>query len=343
MSTRTRYFMVGSALVLVLGLCTGLVAYYNGDLPLLTSSGGPAELAYLPAGTAGVAYANVHAIMTSAFRQKLRQVLPTGEEKDKFQKETSIDIEKDIDTVLAGFKGADPSDHAAVILVRGRFNQGQIEALVREHGGSVTEYRGKRLMLTHELPGMGSTSADAPKDAPTHTTGGLAFLESGLVALGEQASLEQAIDARATGQNVTKNAELMKFVTGIDATNNAWVVGQMDAVVNSSAVPQQAKDQLATVQWFEITARIDAGVSGMVRAEARDDQAGEDLRSVVRGGLAAAHLMTSKDPKMDNLLNSLQLSGTGKTVALSFTVSPDMLDMINGMAGLKHLMNGRGK
>ena len=33
MSNRTRYFMVGAGLVLTVGLGTGLVAYYSGELP----------------------------------------------------------------------------------------------------------------------------------------------------------------------------------------------------------------------------------------------------------------------------------------------------------------------
>ena len=37
----------------------------------------------------------------------------------------------------------------------------------------------------------------------------------------------------------------------------------------------------------------------MVRADARDDQAAEHLRDVVRGGLAAAQLMGGRDTRLD--------------------------------------------
>ena len=33
MTKSTRYFLIGSAVVVLLGLGTGLVAYYNGGLP----------------------------------------------------------------------------------------------------------------------------------------------------------------------------------------------------------------------------------------------------------------------------------------------------------------------
>jgi hypothetical protein len=91
------------------------------------------------------------------------------------------------------------------------------------------------------------------------------------------------------------------------------------------------------LQWFMVSARVDSGVSGVLRAEARDDQAAENLRDVVRGGLAAGRLLGGKDVKVDALLNSIQMTGTGKTVALTFNVPPDVLDIVNGIAGLKHL------
>jgi hypothetical protein len=98
MNQRTRSFLIGSAAVILLGLGTGLVAYYNGGLPTLGQSS-DAELQYLPANSAAVGYADVRSIMTSEFRQKLREVLPTGEEKDKIQAEFGVDVENDIDTV----------------------------------------------------------------------------------------------------------------------------------------------------------------------------------------------------------------------------------------------------
>ena len=73
---------------------------------------------------------------------------------------------------------------------------------------------------------------------------------------------------------------------------------------------------------------MDGGVSGSLRAEARDDQAAENLRDVVRGFLALARLQASADPRTAGLVESLQLSGAGKTVALSFTVPAELIQLI---------------
>src|SRR4030095_4186471 len=50
-----------------------------------------------------VAYANVRDVMNSEFRQKIRKILPDDETKgqEEFQRETGINIEQDIDYVLA--------------------------------------------------------------------------------------------------------------------------------------------------------------------------------------------------------------------------------------------------
>jgi hypothetical protein len=336
MTQRTRYFLLGSSLVLIVGLCTGLVAYYNGGLPLRSSTVGPAELAYVPSGAKAVAYANVHDVMNSEFRQKLHQVFPTGEEKDKLQQELGVDIEHDIDTVVAGYTGAMPGSNAAnankdgIVLIRGRFNTAKIEAEVTQHGGTVQQYGGKRILVVTEDHPNGQ-GADATGN------GAVAIIEPGLLAIGNLNAVKGAIDAGANGQNITKNAEMMKYVGELSGTNTAWAVGKIEGMGADTNIPQQARDQLANIQWCMVSAHIDGGVNGMARAIARDDQAGDNLRDVVRGGLAAARLMAGKDARLDAVINSVQVTGTGKDVGLTFIVPNEVLDMINGLAGLGRL------
>jgi hypothetical protein len=318
--------MIGSTLTVALAIGTGLVAFYNGELPMLSSRVGPAELAFVPAGATGLAYANVREIMNSEFRQRLRQVLPTGEGKDELFNETGIDIERDIDSVLAA---ALPGDAHGIFLVRGRFDEGRIETLVRQHQGTVEDYKGHRLLK----PGAGSPNAG--NNGPCIT-----FLETGLAVLGEDAAVRQAIDTAGTQENVTKNTDLMKYVVQLDGTqNSAWAIGSFDAFQAQANLPDQVKANLPAVQWVSISAHVNGGVNGHLRAEARDEKSADDLRAVVNGAIAAARLVGGKDAKLDALVNSLQIAGTGKNVELGFAVSPEMLDLMTGMAapGLRQL------
>jgi hypothetical protein len=329
MSRRTRNFLIGSSLVLVVGLGTGLVAYYNGGLTGLAASA-PDDFAYMPADASAVAYADVRAIMNSEFRRKLKQVLPTGEEQEKLKAETGIDIENDIDTVIAGFSGDNPE--GAIVLMRGRFNDSDIESRARQHGATVEQYDGKRIVLMKHEQREG---IEAARHEATHSTGALAFLEPGLIALGQANSIKKAIDARGSKNNITKNTEMMKFVESVQIGSNAWMVGRFDAFQNSPQLPEELKSRMPAVQWFAVSANVNGGLSGTLRADTRDEKAADDLRAIVNGALAAGRLMGGQDPRAAAVLNSLQVQGTGNTVTLAFTVPPDVLDVLGGVAATR--------
>ncbi|MEO6223803.1 MAG: hypothetical protein ABIP90_11180 [Vicinamibacterales bacterium] len=341
MNKRTRYFVVGSAAIIVVGLCTGLVAFYNGGLPLLSSTQGPTELAYLPADSNAVAYANVREVMNSDFRQKVNAVMPTGEGRDEFLKETGIDVERDIDTVVAGLGAA---QEAPVVLVRGRFNEGQIEALLRQNAGDVEQYKGIRVVVgARQQINVPDVTGEVPRDVVlgSNEPTAVAFLETGLLAVGNVTSVKRAIDAKMTGQNVTTNGELMTYVNGVRGGQSAWAVGRFDAIKKAANLPDQLSQHLPTVQWVAMTTHFNGGVTGSIRADATDDAAAENLRDVIRGGLAMGRLVSGEDQKIKLLLDSMQMSGTGKTVALTFSVSPEMVDVLSGLASMSEMHNNK--
>ncbi|MEO8482436.1 MAG: hypothetical protein ABI634_09525 [Acidobacteriota bacterium] len=319
MSSRTRYFLIGSSLVVVVGLCTGLVAYYNGSAPAGAAARLP-DLAYLPADASAVAYADVKDIMASEFRQRLREALPTGAEKDRFLAETGIDIEHDIDSVLAGLNRDARDPRNAVILFRGRFDTAHIEALAAEHGAVTEQYKGKKILLA---PQTISASPAGPSSA-------IAFLEPGLLAIGSQADLHAAIDAPSAPGSITANAQLMDLVAGAQQSGNAWMVGRFDAMAMQPNMPVQIRSQMPAVEWFAVSADIDRGVRGTVRAETRDEQGADQLRSVVNGGLSAARMFAGNDARVTQVLNGLQATGTGTTVQITFALGPETLDMLKG-------------
>ena len=161
MTTRTRYFVITSLLVLAVGLGTGLVAYYVGFPAgaFAQRAAVPTSSRYVPRDAAVVAYADVREIMTSEVRQKLRQrhARADGTASSEFEDQTGINIETDIDRVvacLAARRAGAARRARAWSLARGRFNDVKIEALMREHGAEVEDYNGKRL-----IAGDAATSA----------------------------------------------------------------------------------------------------------------------------------------------------------------------------------------
>ena len=327
MTQRTRYFFVGSALVVVIVLGVGLVAR-NGGLSF--SSSQDDELAYVPADVTAIAYADVRAIMSSEVRQKLREVMPTGEGKDELQRELGLDIERDIDVVVAGFSGDDPSKGGALVLVRGRFNDGLIETTAVQHGARAESYNGKRMLL------MGGAHAVAEAEGHTMPAGGhqpaVGFLEPGLLAIGDVESVRQAIDRPGKKTDVTTNAELMKLVNDVRSGANAWAVGRFDAFSKHASLPAEVKSHLPALHHVAVSARVNGGITGTLRADTRDDKAAQDLKAVLSGALAAGRLMAGQDPKANAVLNSLQVGGSDKSVTLSFAVSAEVLDLLSGFA-----------
>jgi hypothetical protein len=272
--------------------------------------------------------------MNSEFRQKLRQVLPTGEELSHFKSELGVDIEHDIDTVTAAYLGGASMPQSGVVIIRGRFNDVQIETIATQHGGVVSEYHSKR-MLTMTLPENPPGIVDA--EGVHHPVPAVAFLEPGVLAVGEADAVRRAIDAGPSGAEIRKNTELIHFIDDIRHTGNAWFAGSTELISQHTGLPSEITDHLPAVSLFAASVHVNGGLSGTLRAEARDDKSAEQLRDVIRGALAAGRLVTGQNPKVEAMLNSLQISGSGKTVGMTFAVPPEMLDLLNGVAAAHQL------
>jgi hypothetical protein len=322
MTKQTRYFLAGSAAILLAGVFTGLVAYYAGGFQPVAASAVANELRYVPSTASLVAYADVRSIMNSELRMRLKQAAPGQEHGQKeFYDHTGIDIEQDIDYVVAAMLPG--GEHGAPLVVaRGRFNETQLEGLIREHGGQAEEYKGKRLVVAKH--------PDADASEPVRTLV-LAFLEPGMLAIGEGTAVRSAIDAAMTSQSITSNNEMMELVSDIGRSNNAWAVGRFEAIARQARLdknlPPQAAAQLNLVKWFAAAGHINGGIAGMLRAEARDETAAQELRKGIDGIMALGRLAAGSDPKASALFNSLQLSGSGKSIQLSFTVPAELIDM----------------
>jgi hypothetical protein len=319
MTSRTRYFVIVSLLVLTVGVGTGLLAYYVGRPGGLLGSGTPDELRYVPRDAAVVAYADVREIMLSDVRQKIRRAAPGPQDGQKqFQEQTGIDIESDIDHVVASLEPGPDGRMAGLVIARGRFSDVRIEALMRQHGGEAQEYGGKRVIVAPHGP----QTADGPI--------AVTFLEPGLVAVGADPLVRAAIDRRKSGDDITTNGEVMSRLDALDR-GNAWAIGRLDAMRANGRLPlpPQIAGQLPSVTWFSVSGRLDSDVHGVIRLDARDEDAANALRDVVKGFLGLAKLQAGDRPGFQTMMQSLELGGTGKTVSLSFSIPGEVFDAIH--------------
>jgi hypothetical protein len=296
---------------------------------VLSRAAGPEELQFVPADAAVVAYANVREVMSSEFRQRFRKMEPHSPDRDDFEQKTGLNIEQDIDSVVAAMlarpggpqpaAAADRHEEIMLILARGRFDAARLESLALEHGGRVEDFQGKRL-LTH---------SDGNQHARAMTLG---FLDADLVAMGSDQAVRRAIEANMSGRTVTSNTQIMQQVAELDG-NSAWAVGRFDAIAREAQLPTEISAQVPAVTWFSAAGRINGGVSGHVKAEARDAEAAQNLREMIRGFMALAKLQNSTKPGMKEMLDSLQLSGEGTTVALQFALPRELFDTLEQFHG----------
>lgn len=326
MSNKTRYFVAVTGAILVVGLGTGIVASYMGlPVSVFTSAAGPEELEYVPADAAVVAYANVRDVVNSQLRKRFQEMEPSQEHRNEFEEKTGLDFEQDIDTVVAAVmpKGniADKPQESFLILARGRFEAGRLEALALEHGATVAEYQGKRLITHHE----------DNKDGTSHDMA-VGFVEADLIAFGSVNTVHASIDAFREKRNlVSSNLEMMRLVGELDNAN-AWAVGRFDAIAGQSGLPAEIAAQMPAITWFSAAGHINGGVSGVLKAEAKDEASAQNLRDVLKGLLALAKMQAGSRPGMQQLADSLILSGEGKDIALSFSVPSEVLDVLEGLA-----------
>ncbi|MFN8060581.1 MAG: hypothetical protein U0Q12_15610 [Vicinamibacterales bacterium] len=315
MTKSTRYFLLGSATVLTVGLCTGLVAYYAG-LPTGAFSGTDThgDLAYVPADATMVAVADVQAVMQSPLRQHLKPSVSSKERgAERLLEETGINIETDIDRVTicalarpdAGPKGGD-----GFAVIRGRFDDGRLEGLARAKGAQFEEYRGKRLVKTTAREGQGPV---------------LAFVEPGTLLVGSESAVKWAMDQKASGHNVVQNGDMMRLLTGI--SGDAWAVGRADALKRSGQeLPNGLPVQMPAIEWFAASGELSNGLAGSLRAEAKDEEAARNLREVVQGFVAMGRLQSGQHGDMQALMDTVQMGGSGKTVTLGFSVPAALIE-----------------
>jgi len=331
MTKRTRYFLMGSVAFLTVGLVAGLVAYFGG-IPGALAQAGPNELRYVPEDAVVVAYADVHDLMNSQFRQQVKAFEPneTSHGQNEFHEATGIDIERDVDYVVAcllpGQTPAAGKEKSGFVIAKGRFDRGRIESYIASHGGSSQEYRGKKLYL----PPVHETASDISEHTGGHHEGALAFLDNEVVAFGSDGGVKRAIDLQFGGNNVSANAELYRMIKNVDG-GNAWAVGRFDVLTKNATLPEELASRIPPITWFSATGHVNGGVSGTLSVEAKDPAAAENLKQVVQGFMALARLQAgsnAKQPEMATMLNSIQLSGTGNTVAVSFSVPAEALELL---------------
>ena len=276
MTQRTRYFLVGSALVVVVGLWHGPGGVLQ-RRPFVRRrvSRTASSPTCRPTSTA-LAYADVRTIMNSAFRQKLREVLPTGEGKDELQRDLGLDIERDIDIVVAGFTGDEP--------VQGRRpgpGARPVQRRPHRNDGGPARRHGRGLPRQADAADARETTMRLAEGQPVpEGVGGPRWASSSLACW--PSATRRSCGRRLTGPARKRHHEERRTDEARQRrAQRRQRVGRRPVRRRSRsmrACPTQIKAQLPAVQYVAVSAHVNGGVNGTLRAETRDEQAAQDLQ-----------------------------------------------------------------
>jgi hypothetical protein len=274
--------------------------------------------------------------MDSELRKQIREMLPehaTTAEADgrrAFEQHTGVDVERDIDNVVAYLLPAaeQGGPDSGLVLATGRFDQPRIEQLIQQHGGVEETYLGKRFIVRRfDVPSSPNPQSPTPNPDAIHEMA-VGFIKPDLIAVGTSAALRRAIDLQTgTGLDITRNDEFMSLVRDSD-DGNAWAVGRFDRLLNNGRVPKEIISRLPPITYLAASGHVNGGVSGRLRAEARDEVSAQQLHDVVRGFVALAKMQSGSRPELASILQSFQLQVDGNTVVLSFALPVEIIQTL---------------
>ena len=241
-----------------------------------------------------------------------------------------VDLEKQVDHVVAyvepyirarrqqsqrGIRDPPGADAGA-----GHFTRPASKQFIRDTAAAIEEHNGRKIFVHRE---------DGHEVA-------VGFVAPDLIAVGQADLVRRALDIsagarRVSAKTITTNSEMMTLIRDSVGQHR---MGRRP--FRCRQPPHEASrrvgGQVPPVRLVSVKANINGGVKAAIRAEAGDKAAAEQLRDVVRGFISLARLQAGAKPEFESTLKSIELSGTDKTVRLSFAVSPETLRVIAPLA-----------
>ena len=182
----------------------------------------------------------------------------TAAARRSFEEQTGINIETDIDRVVFGLMpllDGQQGTPSGLVVARGRFNAVKIESWMRDRGARIEDYKGKRIITADRPHPSSAPDASQPQQpaTPTRPTDSvsIAFIEPGLVAVGQSALVRRSIDLKDGGDSVVANEEVMNRVNAL-GPGNVWAVGRFDALTTQAKLPAGVMGQLPAINWFSV-------------------------------------------------------------------------------------------
>jgi hypothetical protein len=300
--TRSRWVVLGSAVVVTVGALVAMGAIYLS--PARAAVGPmPAEGLILPADTRFVVGLDVRRFVQSELYTTNRRTM-RPESFGELEEKTGLDPERDLDQVViaGGPSVASGRRQPGLVLVSGRFDRYKLSRAIETSGKGVTwkDHQGTTVYMF----GEGRKGAEAA-----------AFLDDDTLVFGSQAAVEGTIASRVGGKAPLRtNAALMALLERVKPGSTFWMVGDQSLLSNlPQSVPAPggsdgASLQLPAVQNLIVTGDLDPQIAVEATAETADEVAAKNLADVLRGLLALGALQGNQKPELKELASAVSVS-----------------------------------
>jgi hypothetical protein len=322
--TRSRFVVIASLVVVVLGVLAGVGALWLN--PLRAAVGPlPGEALVLPADARWVLGLDVQRFAASPFyaRFAAQPGMKPGSLAE-LEEKTGLNPARDIDRIVIAGSGA-AKDSPTLALVTGRFDLYKL--------GRALETQGKAHGSNHE----GVTVYAFKEEGPRATA--VAFLDGGSLLFGSRDRVEAAVSSRTRGETPLKgNPTLLRLIEKVRPGSTFWMVGDqsllagLPATVPAPGGGEGAALTLPALRSLSVTGDLDPQVSLAITGEAADEAAARNLADVVRGFVALASLQAQQKPELLQLASAISVATESNHVLVSVQVPYALIDALQAAA-----------
>lgn len=242
-----------------------------------------------------------------------------------FVQQTGIDLQKDVyAAVIAVYGGFDSENPEMAGIVNLKYDAGKLLGVLKAKQAIAAEELYRDLTL-YTLKDEGEAKGKEVR---------LAFLNKANIAFGSPVSLKKVVDLeRKDGQNVLKDAALMKHVSPLNKKGLFWmVVGSIPDKVKQSSGGMMPVD-LSKAEAFTVFADMrNKTLSGELRMVSHNEAGNKQIADMLNGLKSLGAMGASKEPELGELLNGIQLSSAADHVKLTFSLSEELMNKLGAKA-----------
>jgi hypothetical protein len=314
---KSRWVVFLTLLLTSLTISLALVNLYPGHLQRANALALPDAISYLPKDSNFVLYADLHKFFNSPAYVKFEQKQKPDYFKglNEFIDKTGIDPRKDLATILVG---AQVPGGPGAVLLKGNFDKAKILSVLEEAKKTTATYNYKGLdVVSFQEPSHGKMAA-------------LAFLDSGMLAIGDQKRVESYIDVKlGHTSSLYDNKEFMDLIGQASTGDMLWLVGAADSLLSQTPLMSNLKGKAPRVKNVIASVNLDQMISANIKGVCADERSAKDLGDLLRGGLAMARLSVGGNADVMSLLEGVRVDDGPDQVRLSVRIPLDLLDKLS--------------